>query len=249
MWNLKNLGVLAAAGLLWMTFVPVVFGSPEAKPASAPSPDKAVAVHEETSVTAIEDLMREHGVLDRVLLIYEELLKRLEADEPFPAEALREATDIIRGFIQDYHEKLEEKYVFVKFRYAQAFEELVETLRQQHERGRLLVKDIISCEGLRSPDEKRKLAASMRAFIRMYRPHKAREDTVLFPTFRTLLYFSEYDMLGDIFEQEEARRFGGGGFEKIVSRVEHIEKMLGIYDLSSFTPIPATESQGKGEGV
>lgn len=231
----------AAAGLLWMTFVPVVLGSPEAKPASAPSPDKAMAVHEETSVSAIEDLMREHGVLDRVLLIYEELLKRLEADESFPAEALKGSTDIIRDFIQGYHEKLEEKYVFVKFRYAQAFEKLVETLQQQHEAGRLLVKDIVSCEGLRSADEKKKLAASMRAFIHMYRPHKAREDTVLFPTFRTLLRFAEYDMLGDIFEQEETRHFGEGGFSRVVSRVEGIEKMLGIYDLSQFTCVPGQE--------
>ena len=61
----------AVLGLLWMTVVPVAFGSSEAKPASAPSPDKATAVHEETSVSAIEDLMREHGVLDRVLIIYE----------------------------------------------------------------------------------------------------------------------------------------------------------------------------------
>ena len=241
MWNLKNLGVLAAAGLLWMTFVPVVLGSPEAKPASAPSPDKAVAVHEETSVSAIEDLMREHGVLDRILLIYEELLKRLEADESFPAEALKGSTDIIRNFIQGYHERLEEKYVFVKFRYAQALEEMIATLQRQHEAGRLLVKDIVFCEGLRNPDEKKKLAASMRAFIRMYRPHMAREDTVVFPIFHALTYVSEYDMLGDIFEQEEVRHLGSGGFDKIVSRVEGIEKMLGIYDLSQFTCVPGQE--------
>jgi len=232
-----------------MMFVPVVLGSPEAKSASAPSPDKAMAVHEETSVSAVEDLMREHGVLDRVLLIYEELLRRLEADEPFPPGVLKEATNIIRDFIQDYHERLEEKYVFVKFRYAQAFEEMITTLQRQHEAGRLLVKDIVSCEGLRNPDEKKKLAASMRAFIRMYRPHKAREDTVVFPTFHTLTYLSDYDMLGDIFEQEETRHLGSGGFDKIVSRVEALEKKLGIYDLTSFTPAPTVESHGKGEGA
>lgn len=237
MWNLKNPGVLAVACLLWIAVVPAVHAS-EAKPASAPPPDKVVAVHEETSVSAVEDLMREHGVLDRVLLIYEELLRRMEADEPFPPGALKEATEIIRDFIQGYHEKLEEKYVFVKFQRAVAFDELLKTLQQQHDRGRLLVKDIISCDAFRSPDEKMRLMASMRAFIRMYRPHKAREDTVLFPTFRTLLRFAEYDMLGDIFEQEEERRFGEDGFAKTVKRVEGLEKTLGIYDLSQFTPPP-----------
>jgi len=238
----------AVAGALWMIAVPFVFAE-ELKPASAPSPDKVMAAYEETSISAIEDLMREHGVLDRVLLIYEELLRRMEADKPFPSETLRSATDIIRDFIQDYHERLEEKYVFVKFRYARALEELIGTLQRQHEAGRLLVKDIVSCENLRSPDEKKKLMASMRAFIRMYRPHKAREDTVVFPTFHALTYLSEYDMLGDIFEQEEVRHFGDGGFDKIVSRVEALEKKLGIYDLSSFTPVPTAESRGNEEGA
>jgi hypothetical protein len=77
----------------------------------------------------------------------------------------------------------------------------------------------------------------------MYRPHKAREDTVLFPTFRTLLRFAEYDMLGDIFEQEEERRFGEDGFAKTVKRVEGLEKTLGIYDLSQFTP-PSGHKKG-----
>jgi len=243
----KTLGC-GVAGLLWLAVVPFVSAA-ELKPASATAADKAMAADEETGISAIEDLMREHGVLDRVLLIYEELLGRLETDKPFPPEAIGDATDIIRDFIQDYHERLEEKYVFVKFRYAQAFEDMITTLQRQHEAGRLLVKDIVSCEGLRNPDEKKKLAASMRAFIRMYRPHKAREDTVVFPTFHALTYLSEYDMLGDIFEQEEVRHLGSGGFDKIVSRVEVLEKKLGIYDLSSFTPVPAAESRGKGDGV
>ncbi|QAT16647.1 hypothetical protein BU251_02330 [Candidatus Velamenicoccus archaeovorus] len=243
----KTLGC-GVAGLLWLAAVPFVSAA-ELKPASSGAAGKAMAAEEETNISVLEDLMREHGVLDRLLLIYEELLRRLEADKPFPPETLRSATDIIRDFIQDYHERLEEKYVFVKFRYAQAFEEMITALQRQHEAGRLLVKDIVSCEDLRSPDEKKKLMASMRAFIRMYRPHKAREDTVVFPTFHALTYVSEYDMLGDIFEQEEVRHLGSGGFDKIVSRVEALEKKLGIYDLSSFTPLPAAESRGKGEGA
>ncbi len=239
---------LAAAGLLWMMAAPLVLAG-EFKHMPEPAANKAAAAQEETNFSAIEDLMREHGVLDRVLLVYEELLGRLETNKSFPPEVIGEATEIIRGFIQDYHERLEEKYVFVKFRYAQAFEEMIATLQRQHEAGRLLVNDIISCQGLRNPDEKNKLATAMRAFIRMYRPHKAREDTVVFPTFHALTYLSEYDMLGDIFEQEEVRHLGNGGFDKIVSRVEALEKKLGIYDLSSFTPVPTAESHRKRKGA
>jgi hypothetical protein len=42
--------------------------------------------------------------------------------------------------------------------------------------------------------------------------------------------------MADIFEGEEHRRFGRAGFEGVVDKVADIEKSLGIYDLSQFTP-------------
>ena len=75
-----------------------------------------------------------------------------------------------------------------------------------------------------------------RSFIRMYRPHAAREDTVLFPAFKKLLSAKQLDDLGDKFEDEENRRFGADGFGKMVETVAAIENQLGIYDLGQFTP-------------
>jgi hypothetical protein len=43
----------------------------------------------EEGVGATEDLMREHGVLNRVLLVYEEGLRRLRAKEDIPPEVFR----------------------------------------------------------------------------------------------------------------------------------------------------------------
>ena len=62
--------------------------------------------------------MREHGVLKRILLIYREGIRRLQADEPDPSHALNESATIIRTFIEDYHEHLEEQYVFPKLEQA-----------------------------------------------------------------------------------------------------------------------------------
>ncbi|MGA8547702.1 MAG: hemerythrin domain-containing protein, partial [Mycobacterium sp.] len=42
--------------------------------------------------------------------------------------------------------------------------------------------------------------------------------------------------LAETFEDEEHRRFGPAGFEGVVDKVADIEKSLGIYDLSQFTP-------------
>jgi hypothetical protein len=76
----------------------------------------------------------------------------------------------------------------------------------------------------------------MRQFIRMYSPHEAREDTVLFPAFRGIVSAHEFDSLGEEFEKKEDELFGDDGFFKVVDQVAEIEKKLGIYDLSKFTP-------------
>jgi len=76
----------------------------------------------------------------------------------------------------------------------------------------------------------------MRSFITMYRPHEAREDTVLFPKLRSVVSANEFDAMADDFENDEHRKFGEDGFEIIVGRVAGLERALGIYDLAKFTP-------------
>src|SRR5437870_10662252 len=46
---------------------------------------------------------REHGVLKRVLLIYGEVLRRIDAKQDFPPEALADAARIIRNFRSEEH--------------------------------------------------------------------------------------------------------------------------------------------------
>ncbi|MFH1070763.1 MAG: hemerythrin domain-containing protein [Candidatus Glassbacteria bacterium] len=202
-------------------------------------PESVSEVHGEEEVSPAEDLMREHGVLKRVLLVYEETLRRLHAGEELPPEALAEAAGIIRSFIEDYHEKLEEDFLFPRFRKANKLVELVEVLLEQHRAGRRLTDTTLrlaNFEALKNPDDKRELSDSLQKFIRMYSPHEAREDTVLFPAFRGIVSSNEYDSLGEEFEEKEHELFGEDGFDKMVERVAAIEKSLGIYDLKQFTP-------------
>ena len=46
--------------------------------------------------------MREHGALNRVLLIYEESLRRLRSKEDFRPELLNQSALIVRNFIESY---------------------------------------------------------------------------------------------------------------------------------------------------
>jgi len=66
-------------------------------------------------ISPVEDLMREHGVLSRILLMYDEIISRLNQGKEFPPETLAASAELVRRFIEDYHEKLEEDHVFPGF--------------------------------------------------------------------------------------------------------------------------------------
>jgi hypothetical protein len=61
-------------------------------------------------ITPPEDLMREHGMLDRVLLIYDAAIRRLSANEDFDPAVISDSAKLVQDFIQNYHEKSEEDY-------------------------------------------------------------------------------------------------------------------------------------------
>ena len=192
----------------------------------------------EEQVTPPEDLMREHGVLDRVLLLYEAGIRKWSSREDFDPALITQSAEIIRDFINNYHEKSEEDHVFPRFRKAGKMVDLVGTLLRQHEAGRKVTERIIALAptSRANPDERRQLIASMRSFITMYRPHAAREDTDLFPKLKDVVSSNEYDAMAEEFEKKEHELFGEDGFEKMAARVAQLEQRMGIHDLDQFTP-------------
>jgi hemerythrin-like domain-containing protein len=187
---------------------------------------------EEEDVSPSEDLMREHGVLTRVLLVYEHTAHKLQTGEKADLKATNGAKEILREFIENHHERDEEKYLFPRFEKANKLTDLVAVLRHQHDVGRQLT-DLISQAIERESHEQ--LANHLLSFVHMYRPHQAREDTVLFPAFRSLVSNRQYNELKEQFEEEERKRFGKDGFDMFVKKIAEIERELGIYDLAAFT--------------
>ncbi|BBY04700.1 hypothetical protein MNVI_00180 [Mycobacterium noviomagense] len=204
--------------------------------------DKDSQAHEQQEqqeVTPSEDLMREHGVLKRVLLVYDEAVRRIDAREDLPPDTVADSADIIRTFIEDYHEKLEEDSLFPRFEKAGKLTHLTKVLREQHQAGRRVtdrIRHLATAQTIQTPEFAVELRTLLQQFTRMYAPHEAREDTVLFPALRTIVSGEEYAALGEDFEKKEHQLFGDDGFEKIVDRVAGIENRLGIYDLAQFTP-------------
>jgi hemerythrin-like domain-containing protein len=213
-----------------------VFGPNEVRFAEA---DESKEKHDEPEISAPEDLMREHGVLNRILLVYEAAIRRLRKNEEVPADVFRKPAELVRNFVEDYHEKLEEKFIFPQFEKHKKLTDLVAVLRQQHQAGRRLTDQVLhhtTASEYSSAASRNDLIHLCEAFNRMYRPHEAREDTVLFPALYEIASAQDIKDLGEQFEDEEHRLFGKEGFEENVEKVAAIEKELGIYDLSKFTP-------------
>lgn len=185
-----------------------------------------------------DDLMREHGVLKRVLLCYREMADRVQSGQPLNAQDLHDSALIIHDYIEGFHEGLEEGYVFPRLVGDGRVSSTVTTLLVQHARGRVITQFLLreaTARAVVMRGTRADLAAAMLAFDRMYEPHEAREDTVVFPAFRQIVPASELTELGQHFADLELQQFGTNEFAAMVTRVASIEQNLGIYDLSQFT--------------
>jgi hemerythrin-like domain-containing protein len=192
-----------------------------------------------TTVPPDVDLMEEHGILKRVLLAYQAALARMSAGGVPPAAAIHDSALIIHDFIEGFHEPLEEGYVFPALRQAGIEISTIDTLLIQHARGRERTQIILSGATpatLATRAAAAKVTEAMQLFIRMYEPHEAREDTVVFPSWRALLSAGQLEEMAGRFADLQDRQFGADAFTVMVRRVETIERTLGIYDLAQFTP-------------
>src|SRR5205085_5223164 len=169
-------------------------------------------------VTATEDLMREHGVLRRALLVYRAAAEKLRNNpSSVPPDALQKTAKLFRAFGEDYHEKkLEETYIFPAVKQAGGeAASYPDVLVVQHNRGREITEYVIAITrgaklGAANAVE---LAKSLDAFVLMYQHHAAREDTIIFPAWKQTMTAKQYDEMGDKFEDIEKEQFGSDGYE------------------------------------
>jgi hemerythrin-like domain-containing protein len=190
------------------------------------------------AVTPGEMLMQEHGLLKRTLLVYSAMLDGVAVGTPIPPVVLHGAASVIHDFIEGFHEMLEEAYVFPTLRVAKTLVSTVDTLLTQHAVGRQITSDLLALGVHSRLDAKQEHAAvvRMRAFDRMYEPHEAREDTVVFPAYRELLGDTKLAEMAELFASLQVRQLGRNGFDTALETVAGLEEKMGISDLARFTP-------------
>jgi hemerythrin-like domain-containing protein len=205
--------------------------------AKQPKETKPPPKEEKRAIGAVEDLMREHGVLRRALLVYRQSAARLRAGAAIDPKPIRQTAQLFRDFGENYHERmLEQTHIFPALRKAQnPAGALVGTLVAQHDRGREITDYIRTVTGKGKIADAETLAGAFETFGLMYENHAAREDTVVFPAWREGLSERQLREIGETFEDIEHRQFGKDGFEDAVKQIAAIEEALGLADLAQFT--------------
>ena len=188
---------------------------------------------------ASEDLMREHGVLRRVLIVYRVSAVRLRRNPPqLDPASLARAARLFRTFGEDYHERqLEEGIVFPALRQVggRAASE-VDLLVRQHDRGREITDYILATAGRGSmAGEADRLAQALDDMAWMYEAHAAEEDTAIFPVWASTMSAGDRGALAGRFEAIERQQFGSDGFADAVRQITEIEACMGL-SLAGFTP-------------
>jgi hemerythrin-like domain-containing protein len=218
-------------------------GDPGKRTASPPESARkdAGSSEEESEVTATEDLMRDHGVIRRALVVYREAAVRLRArSAEVPTDALQKTAKLLRKFAGDYHEKkLEETHIFPALKRAGGpAAAYLDVLVAQHDRAREINDYLVGAAGAKiTPANTEAVARALEAFARMYEQHAAIEDTVLFPAWKKSMSPKQFHETSELFEDIEHKTLGKSGFDDAVDEIAAIERAFRL-DLASFTAPP-----------
>ncbi len=190
------------------------------------------------AVAATQALMHEHGVIHRLMNVYQECADRLIAGVDVPPDALGGTGVVLDDFIRAHHEAIEEQYVYPAFIAADRRVGTVAVLIRQHAVGRSLAARVVFLAGKDAAGQRETrnaLVRTCRAYARMYRAHVAHEDTVLLPALREVMPAADFSRLSERFRASERGPGGQNPAASALERIVEAEEMLGIAGLDAFT--------------
>lgn len=188
----------------------------------------------------IEDLMQEHGVLSRLLLIFEESAKQLSTEKTRTTalETIKTTNDLIIQNFAGHHEKIEEIAIFPVINRSSdtSMKDLVQVLLEQHKVGSSLTERITALYAAPKVDSHAlELSELIDSYVRMYRAHASREDTILFPFARRQLNDAQYAELTNKVRNIESHLRSNSELATLLAQIDALETNLGIHNLAHYT--------------
>jgi hemerythrin-like domain-containing protein len=232
----RRAAIFGGGGLIVGAAAGAGIGLAAAPTSASVTPAQLDAVAKQTPFT--ENLMIEHGLLIRTILVYREVMRRVAANEPVPRAEVHDATEVVESFIHGFHEPLEEGFVFPPV--AKSMATTIDTLLLQHARGREQTQIILTAASgpgsVITGSSRATVANAMDQFVTMYEPHESWEDTLVYPALRAASTATQIVQMATHFQTLENQQFGPNAFAGMLAKVEAVEQAMGLSDLAKFTP-------------
>ena len=174
----------------------------------------------------VKDFMFEHSILDRILLIFEKIINS-PSNKIVDSKYLKLLVLIIKIFIENHHEKMEELYVFPTIT-SNNNKELVKILIEEHKISKILTDKIFKyCKNNDIYNKNIELIKKLlEKFIHMYRYHESHENIEIYPEFEENITRSEYKKINNLVEENEKLILGKIKIKNIIKIIIKIEKIL-----------------------
>jgi hemerythrin-like domain-containing protein len=181
---------------------------------------------------ATDELMAEHRVIERVILVLENGALRLEKGQAVRPGLFIEATDFAKGFTDGCHHKKEEGVLFpAMVAHGMPGESgPIGVMLAEHEQGRALTRALRSAaQRLESGDQSaaQEVIANARGYSQLLRQHIMKEDRILFPMAGQVLPPGEQDRVADGFEKIDHEETGEGVHEKYLALADKLTLEIG----------------------
>jgi hemerythrin-like domain-containing protein len=195
---------------------------------------QSIAAPAPQGISAIETLMRGHGLIIRALIVSDLIRQRITTGQETDPSLVLDTFTIFRKYLQEFHDNAEEKFLYASMETNNVCFNAIQELKVQHGTGLELTTRMTNlAKGGKMNAE---LAGYLGDFVKMYTHHAAYEDTIVFPAFEAMEKRSDLAEVSASFDQEEKRVLGRNGFNDFLTLIAKVEKKLGIYELSSSTP-------------
>jgi hemerythrin-like domain-containing protein len=180
-----------------------------------------------------EDLCIEHAQLTRIMLAIDHTLKAAGKSPKSSLRPVNQACEMIRQLVDEHHMKIEEDYIYPKFRDTE-LENFVNALKDQHVEARKMVARMTNLTKGGRPDMD-ELRSTFRDFKDMITAHAAYEESCLFPAVEGTWSDDQLDALREKQEEDEKRLLGEDATQKVFNRLTELESSCGIESVRDFT--------------
>jgi hemerythrin-like domain-containing protein len=178
---------------------------------------------------AIDVLMQEHRLIERVLDALETAAGHLDRSRPVPPAFFLEAADFIAGFADGCHHRKEEGVLFGAMIESgvPSGGGMIDMMLEEHEQGRAFVRGLRDAmRRLQAGDTaaRAQVVSNVRGYVALLREHIAKEDEMLFPMADEMMSPARHDSVLAGFERVEREETGAGAHEKFHALAEKLER-------------------------